>query len=73
MAYLGSPKATLEVINKYGFAGVKKNGKWGVIDNNGKIIIEPTYELKDIKQPVFIGKYYQYVYGNGEIYYTNNQ
>ncbi len=60
-------------INKYGFAGVKKNGKWGVIDNNGKIIIEPTYELKDIKQPVFIGKYYQYVYGNGEIYYTNNQ
>ena len=60
-------------INEYGFAGVKKDGKWGVINNEGKIIIEPTYELKNTKQPIFIGIYYQYVYGNGEVYYTNNE
>lgn len=55
-------------INKYGFAGIKQNGKWGVIDNEGNIIVEPIYELSD--EPEFIGEYYQVIYGNGEIYYT---
>ncbi len=58
-------------VNKYGFAGIKKDGKWGVIDKEGKIIVEPKYELKSIEQPDFIGQYYKFVYGNGEIYYTN--
>jgi hypothetical protein len=57
-------------VNDYGYAGIKKDGKWGVVDSEGKIILEPTYELKNTNQPIFIGKYYQVVYGNGEIYYT---
>lgn len=55
-------------VNKYGFAGIKENGKWGVINNEGKIIVNPIYELND--KPEFIGEYYQVIYGNGEIYYT---
>ena len=55
--------------NKYGFAGIKQNGKWGVADSEGKIIVEPTYELNN-DEPTFIGQYYQVVYGNGEVYYT---
>ena len=56
-------------VNKYGFAGIKQNGKWGVIDSNGKIIVEPQYKLSE-NDPIFIGQYYQVIYGNGEIYYT---
>lgn len=56
-------------VNKYGFAGIKQNGKWGIINNQGDIIVEPTYEINDI-EPIFIGQYYQVIYGNGEIYYT---
>ena len=56
-------------INEYGFAGIKQDGKWGVINSNGEIIIEPVYELND-NEPTFIGQYYQVIYGNGEIYYT---
>lgn len=59
-------------VNKYGFAGIEKSGKWGVINKEGKIILEPKYTLKDNEQPEFIGQYYKFVYGNGEIYYTNN-
>lgn len=57
--------------NKYGFAAVKKDGKWGVIDEQGKELIEPTYELEEQKTPFFIGKYYRVIYGLGEIYYTD--
>lgn len=56
-------------VNKYGFAGIKQNGKWGVIDSNGKIIVEPQYKLNK-NDTIFIGQYYQVIYGNGEIYYT---
>ena len=40
-----------------------------VINKEGKIIIEPSYEL-NTNEPIFIGEYYQVIYGNGEIYYT---
>lgn len=56
-------------VNEYGFAGIKENGKWGVINNEGKILVQPIYELND-NEPTFIGQYYQVIYGNGEIYYT---
>ncbi len=56
-------------INQYGFAGIKQNEKWGVIDSKGQIIVEPKYKLNN-SDPVFIGEYYQVIYGNGEIYYT---
>lgn len=54
--------------NEYGFASVEKDGKWGAINSEGEEIVAPTYELEGI--PSFIGKYYQVVYGFGEIYYT---
>lgn len=56
-------------LNQYGFAGIKQNGKWGVINSEGEIIVEPIYELNE-NDPKFIGEYYQVIYGNGEIYYT---
>lgn len=45
-------------LNEYGFAGIKKKGKWGVINTNGEVVLEPTYE-SDVVNPVFIGKYYK--------------
>ena len=29
-------------LDEYGFAGINKNGKWGVINSNGDIIISNT-------------------------------
>lgn len=59
--------------NEYGFAGIKKNGKWGVINENGEVIQEPIYELdeQNIIYPSFIGKYYKVVEWYGNAYYTN--
>lgn len=54
--------------NKYGFAGIKKDGKWGVINLKGEIIQEPTYSLK-WESPSFIGKYYK-IKEWGQEYYT---
>lgn len=53
--------------NEFGFAGVKKDGKWGVINQNGEVILEPTYEIENDNSPIFIGIYYK----NGDIL-TNN-
>lgn len=44
--------------NKYGFAGIKKDGKWGSINQNGEVVQEPTYDLKR-NIPEFVGKYYR--------------
>lgn len=57
--------------NEYGFATVKKDGKWGSINEQGEEVVVPTYEIKNQKQPSFIGSYYQVTYGFGEVYYTN--
>lgn len=57
-------------VNEYGFAGINSDGKWGSIDRNGNIIVEPIYDLNIESDPMFIGEYYQVIYGNGEIYYT---
>ena len=57
--------------NAYGFAAVKKDGKWGVVNEQGEEIVAPTYELTNENEPFFIGKYYQVIYGFGEFYYTN--
>lgn len=56
--------------NEYGFAGIKKDGKWGVINQEGNIIQEPVYELK-WPSPKFIGKYYQEKEWYGDFYYTS--
>ena len=58
--------------NEYGFAGIKKDGKWGVIDSEKNIILEPTYELDSTyTKPEFIGKYFKQYYDTGEVYYTD--
>lgn len=49
--------AIVTEFNEYGFAGIKKEDKWGVVNKNGKIIVEPTYELDTYYFPQFIGKY----------------
>ena len=55
--------------NNYGFAGIKKDGKWGVVNSEGTRIQEPIYELK-WENPSFIGKYYK-VQAWGEQYYSS--
>lgn len=59
--------------NNYGYASIQKDGKWGVINSKGEEIIKPTYVLSNNTEPTFIGKYYQVIYGFGEIYYTDKQ
>lgn len=58
--------------NSYGFAAVCKNGKWGAIDEQGNEVLSPTYKIDTQKEPSFIGKYYQVIYGFGEFYYTDS-
>ena len=44
--------------NKYGFAAVKINGKWGSIGEDGKYVIEPIYSLENNLEIDFIGKWH---------------
>lgn len=59
--------------NIYGFATVRKDEKWGAINEQGKEVAAPIYEIKEQKEPTFIGNYYRVTYGFGEFYYTNTQ
>ena len=56
--------------NKYGFAGIKQDGKWGSIDEAGQIKANPTYEIENAEDVVFLGEYHKVEYGYGESYYT---
>ena len=44
--------------NEYGFAAVKKDGKWGAINTKGEVVQEPTYQLDDYLMIDFIGKWH---------------
>lgn len=57
--------------NKYGFAGIMINNKWGVINVEGNIIQEPEYEIENETLPTFIGKYYEVYLGYGEKFYES--
>lgn len=59
-------------VNKYGFAGVKKNGKWGSIDEKGNIVQEPKYNLDELDDIDFIGKYYKIIYDYKSTFYTDD-
>lgn len=59
-------------VNKYGYAGIKKDGKWGSIDEKGNIIQEPVYNLDELDEIDFIGKYYKVTYDDRSIVYTDN-
>jgi len=58
-------------LNSYGFAAIKKDGKWGVIDSQGKVIVEPSYQI-EWDEPEFIGPYVKLNFGYGLIYYTKD-
>ena len=55
--------------NKNGFAGIKKNEKWGVINSDGKVVIEPVYNI-DSNKPNFVGKYYELNKEYGSSYFV---
>lgn len=57
--------------NEYGFAGVRLDGKWGVVNSAGEEVLAPTYTLNEETDPYFIGSYYRVQYGFGEFYYTD--
>ena len=57
--------------NAQGFAGIKKDGKWGVINQEGVIVQEPIYILED-NQPDFIGKYYRIRNWDGNDKYSDD-
>ena len=59
-------------INEYGYGAIKKDGKWGVVSGDGKIIEEPTYELTDAR-PKFVGKYYRVSSSYEIAYYSDNK
>lgn len=44
-------------INEYGFAGIKQDDRWGVIDSEGNVLVVPTYEIEYYYFPEFVGKY----------------
>ncbi len=42
--------------NTYGYSGVKKDGKWGAIDQTGNVVLEPSLALSQNTVISFIGK-----------------
>ena len=44
--------------NKYGYVSVKKDGLWGSLGKDGKVIIEPKYNLENNLKIDFIGKWH---------------
>ena len=60
-------------VNKYGFAGIKKNGKWGSIDEKGNVVQSPKYNLDELDEIFFIGKYYKLVYDYKNVFFTEDE
>ncbi len=57
--------------NKYGFAGVLKDGKWGMIKQDGTVGLEPNESnLTFEAEPDFIGVYHRVQYSSAQIYYV---
>ena len=44
--------------NSYGYAAVKKDGKWGTIDIDGNEVVSPKYYLLQNTVVSFIGKWH---------------
>ena len=55
---LNSDNSIKEKMFPVGYYTIYENGKWGVIDTNQKILIEPTYDemiiIPDNTKPIFI-------------------
>ena len=56
-------------LNSYGFAGIRSNGRWGVLNFKAEIILEPIYQL-ETNEPEFIGRYVKINSGYGISIYT---
>ena len=56
--------------NNSGYAGIKLNNLWGVIDNSANVIVEPSYKIEQ-REPEFINKYCRLNFGYGFEYYTD--
>jgi len=57
--------------NSNGFAGIKKDDKWGIINQEGTIIQEPIYNL-EWTNPEFLGKYYRVNAWYGDVRYSSD-
>lgn len=44
--------------NEFGFCAVKKDGKWGVLQANGAVLLEPSVQLDNNLQIDFIGTWH---------------
>lgn len=44
--------------NDYGYVAVKQNSVWGALDQNGNVIVTPSYELTQNTVISFIGKWH---------------
>lgn len=44
--------------NEYGYAAVKRNGLWGSVDQSGKEVISPKYNLENNIKIDFIGRWH---------------
>lgn len=58
-------------VDEMGYAGVKLNDMWGIIDANGKIIVEPKFYIDDsISEPEFLNKFYKNYYASVGAFYV---
>ena len=44
--------------NEYGYVAVKQNGVWGALDQNGNVVVTPSYKLEQNTVISFIGKWH---------------
>ena len=58
--------------DEYGFSSIKKDGKWGAIDQTGAVIVEPEYSLDNNLVIKFIGKWHLAQDLNAN-YYTDSE
>ena len=40
----GTTVSPIEYYTRYGLTKVQKDGKWGIVKNNGKIMVSPAYD-----------------------------
>ncbi len=59
--------------NDYGYAAVKSNGKWGAIDQSGKLAINPSYSLSQNTIISFLGKWHLAPDLNSNYYTDENE
>ena len=71
---LRSAYSVIENLNKELYdiitVGIKKDGKWGSIDQYGNVVIEPTYTIKEGNNVDFIGRWHVCADKNAN-YYTD--